>query len=468
MENNGSSENIVEKALEGPASKKIKDVQKEILKISYYPETYEYSSKSIDRHNVISNNRMVKHYSTVTWNKSYIQSKSDTAIALSTSQPIKKTKHLNQLKHIDLEDYLNDKGSNKKHVKRAGHIYHPEVVTKYVFNRKDTFNYDAQSNHKKSQDFFRLLNEPNIMNELQYLDKKDNVDNINTDDRNTKSKPEYSDTEKVTDKHEYLDPPEHLYKVVDHENLKDISKIITIATPDSMIFNTEDFAKHTLLNKLDYKITKEMLDNSLDYFSKNENIEVEKSRPVSTSKLAYFPKQIVKSKNVGKRDDTENKSVIEKSTNIYTEKNEKYNIEHDYIFKQEFRNRAKTTDVPDVNDGRPENTKEPEYTTARTYTLKVKNDHDDENDYSMNAFDLENTLAIENTLAKADIELITSDFVSNTKEYNQMITITTPGLRIQESFRKTAAGTMGPRMNLTSTMFIEKTTQRQLNTTTGT
>lgn len=465
MEKNSSSENIDDKNLKDSTAEKRREVHKKIEKISCHPETTEYSSKSTCRHNVNLKNILVNHYSTVDRNQPYIKSKSDTAIELSISQPLKETKHSNQLKYIDLEDYLTDKDSRKKHVKRSGHIYHPEVVTKYVYNRKDKLLYDVPSNRKKTQDFLKLLNQPNIMNELQYLDKKDSVDHMDTDDRNTKSKPEYLDTEKQNDKMEYLDPRARLNKVDDREKLKDNSKAVPVTTPNPIMFSTEGFAEHSLLNELDYKKNKQILNNNLDYFTKNDNLEVEKLSTVSTLKLAYFPKQILKSKNVGKRDDyTEKKLVTKESPVLYTTNNEKYNIEHDYFFKEDSSKIAKTPGANvDVREDSPENKNKPKYETPQKDNLNQNDEHDYSDYYTVNAPDMKTKFAAGITLWK-DTSL-TLGVINNTNDYNERTALTTPGLRIQENFGKTTTGVKNSPMKLTEAIFIERTTPRLTNRT---
>lgn len=453
MEKNGSSGKFDEKfQLENSTSRKRRDVHKDMVKITDYPKTYEHSNKSNERHNFILKNIMVNHYSTIALNKSHIRSKSNTGIELSSSQPLKQTEHSSKFnKHFDLKN----KDSTKKHVRRSGFIYHPEVVTKYVYNRKDQLNYEVQPNHQKTQDFLRLLDQPNAMNELQDLDKKNSIDHINTNDLNTRYKPEYSDTEKVNSKLEYLGTRKHVNKG-DHEKLNYIPKAEPITKSDSMIFNTEEFANHELIDILDYKNTKQILDTNLDYFNKNENMDAfEKSNPMPKLKLAYFPKQILKFKNVGKRDDdTKMKSVITESANVdlIHKDDEKYDIEHDYLFKQELRKTAETLNIP-WQENRPEISNELEHTVEQKYTLNQKNEHEETNDYSINVFDMENKLANADNLFR------------NKANNDTMTTLrTTRGLRLQEQFGNTRIDNTHTSYNLT-TIFFERTTPTLLNLT---
>lgn len=465
MENNGSPGKVDENVRLEDSTTKRRDIHKQIAKITDYPRTYEYSSISDDKHKLDLKNTMVNHYSTVTLNKSYIQSKCDTAIKLSISQPLNKTNHSNKLKHVDLKDYLKNMVKKKKHVKRSGYIYHPEVVTRYVYNRKDKLNYDVQPNHKKTQDFLKLLHQQNIVNELQYLEKKDSVNHINTDDWNTKYKLELSDTDKLNDNLEYLDTREHLNKIGDREKLNYVPKVEPITEPVSMIFNTESFAKPELINELDYKLTKQ-LDSNLDDFIKNEKMgAVMKSSSVAT--LKYFPIQIQKPKYVGKRDDdTEKKTLTIESGDVdsLNKDNEKYNIEHDYVFKQELDRRMGNSDKPWSEDN-PEITNEAEYTAEQKYTtVKQKNEFEG-NDYAINVFDLESTLNVENTPTKSDINLLKYYTTAQDVTYKTTTVMTTRGFRIQEHFKKTTIGLKTTQFNVTKTESIQDNTPTLTNST---
>lgn len=281
---------------------------------------------------------MVDHYSTFTLNESYIQSKSDTAIEHLISQPLKKIGQSNKLKHVDLKDYLKSKG-----------IYHPDVVTKYVYNHKDNLNYEIHPNHQKTQEFLSLPDQTDIMNELQYLDEKYNIDHINTDDWNIKYNINYSDIEKLNDNQENLDTRKHLNEVVDL-----ITNADPITKPDFMILT-----KYELIDVLDYKNIN-MLNTNLNNFNKNEVLdEFDESSSVAALKLAYFPKQILKSKNIEKRDDdTLDEDLLHKD--------EKYK----YIFQQELHRKAENSDRPSYE----EISIESGYTTELKYTLNKKNE----------------------------------------------------------------------------------------------
>lgn len=458
MKNNGSSGNVVKKKqLKKSTSKKRRRHKKIAKKTTVYTN---------DIHNVITKSVMVNSYSTVELDKLYKQSKFDTAIKYSISQPLKKTEQLNKLKH-DLKYHLNKRVSRKKHVMRSGFIYHPEIVTKYVYNHKSQLNSEIQSNHQQTQEFLRSLNQPNIVNELQHLDKNVNINYVDTDARSTKNEAEYAHMENSTDKQEYLNAHDYL-NGLDHEKLNIVSKVEPITKDKSMIFNTEYFEKHDLIDLLDYKNKKLMRDNNLDNFN-NENMDsFKKSGSVATLKSDYFSKlsKIIKSKNIDKReDDTENTLVEIESTNtdFLHKDNEKYNIEHDYIFKEELRKIAEDSNKP--NEDKQEISTESEYKTVPKYTPNEKNERDDINDYSVNAFDLENTLAVDNTLSNPDINLVTPIVVANTYLHNKTTVYTTPALRIQERFGKTATDLKQTQISLVTKLFIRPSTVRSQNIT---
>lgn len=446
MKNNGSSGNVVKKKqLKNSTTKKRRRIQKNAKKNVY----------TNDIHNVITKNVKVDHYSTVELNNLNMQSKYDTAIKYSISQPLKKTEQLNKLKR-DLKFRLNKRVTRKKHLKRSGFIYHPEVVTKYVYNHKSQLNSEIQPNHPKTQEFLRSLNQPNIVSELQYLDKNNNVNHIDTDDWSTKNKAEYANMENLNDKQEYLHPRDHL-SGINREKLNIIPKVEPITKANSIMFNTEYFEKHDLIDLLDYKNKKLMLDNNLDNFNNNENMDIiKKSTSVAILKSEYFSKlsKILKPKNIGKRDDdTENPSYEIGSTNIdlLHKDNEKNYIEHDYVFKEELRKIAENSNK--LNKDNQKTLTESAYKTVPIYTPNEKNERDDINDYSV-LVDLENTLAVDNTLSNPDMNL-----------HNKTTVKTSPGLRLQERFGQTATDLKQTQISLITKPFIRPSIVRSQNNT---